>query len=80
MHAAGVVHCDIKPSNVLLTRGGQTRGGVALPGDFDGARQVDVSMTYNCICSYRFWGYISSRRGPKVLSEAEVQDHLLPHV
>ena len=45
MHAAGVVHCDIKPANVLLTRGGQTRGGVALLGDFDGARQVDVSMT-----------------------------------
>jgi hypothetical protein len=45
MHAAGVVHCDIKPSNVLLTRGGKTRGGVALLGDFDGARQVDVSMT-----------------------------------
>ncbi len=40
LHAAGVVHCDIKPSNVLLTRGGQ-----ALIGDFDGARKVDVTMT-----------------------------------
>jgi serine/threonine protein kinase len=40
LHTAGVVHCDIKPSNVLLTRGGQ-----ALIGDFDGARQVDVTMT-----------------------------------
>ena len=40
LHAAGVVHCDIKPSNVLLTCCGQ-----ALIGDFDGARKVDVTMT-----------------------------------
>ena len=40
LHAAGTVHCDIKPSNVMMTSGGQ-----ALIGDFDGLRQIDVTVT-----------------------------------
>lgn len=41
VHAAGVVHCDVKPSNVLLPRGGHPAAKLA---DFGIARSVDATI------------------------------------
>jgi serine/threonine protein kinase len=42
LHSKGHVHCDVKPANVFLTKGGHS-----LLGDFDGVRNVDSSASFS---------------------------------